>query len=65
MATPGELIAALEQLERALVEFTAAYEEWLREGGDGSELANLLADAERRLDAAREALARVQDALRA
>ena len=61
----AQLVAALAELERALGEFTRVYEAWLRDGGADGELREVLAKAEAQLDAAREALERVQDSLRA
>lgn len=65
MSSGAELVIALERLEKALAAFSAAYDTWLREGGDNAQLADLLSRAEAQLDAAREALAKIQDALRA
>lgn len=57
----GQLDAALQRLETALAEFRSAYEAWLADGDeDDLELRRKIADAEARLDEARQALAKAQ-----
>ena len=53
MSSGAALVIALERLEKALAAFSAAYQTWLREGGDNAPLSELLTGAEAQLDAAR------------
>lgn len=57
MSKPEHVLRALDELEKALEEFRAAYTAWLAGDGDAASLSRSLAQAESRLDAARSALA--------